>query len=131
MTRGKERKKANRAACGESARAALGDERLNLEAKEGQPAYILRRFTVEGVAMHERACKNCGGTFECLASSRRQFGDKACKADALKRRQARGLYIIDAVLEWRATRTPAALSELCRRAGFMLDQDKAAGRPSW
>jgi hypothetical protein len=131
MTRGKERKKANRPACGHDARAALGVERLNLEVREGQPAYVLRRFTVDGIAMHERACKNCGGTFECLASSRREFGDKPCKADNLKRRQSRGLYVIDALLEWRATRTPEALSELCRRGGFMLDQDKAAGRPSW
>lgn len=131
MTRGKMRTKANRLPCGPDARMALGDERLNMEMREGQPAYVLRRFTVAGVAMHERACKNCGGTFECLATSRRQFGDKPCKADALKRRQARGLYVIDLLLEWRSTRTPESLSELCRRAGFMLDQDKAAGRPSW
>lgn len=131
MTKGKERKKTNRPACGFPARKALGDERLNLELREGAPAYVLRRFIRDGENWHERACKNCGGTFECLATSRRDFGDKPCKNGFLKRRQARGLLAIDLLLQWRATRTPESLSALCRQAGFMLDQDKAAGRPSW
>lgn len=93
---------------------------------------IVRRFMRDGKPWHERICKFCGGTFECLAESPREFGHDSCRTDLIKMRQSRGLQIIDLAMEWRGDRSKTeALSKLCMLLGQFRDEDRAVGRPSW
>lgn len=80
---------------------------------------------------HRRQCRNCGSSFDCPASSRRQFCDDTCKAENLRRRQARGLLIIDLALMWWDGGELSELPPLTDKLQLMLDQDREAGRPSW
>ena len=93
---------------------------------------VVRKFIRDGQPWEERICKFCGGTFECLADSPREFGCDTCRTSLIKLRQSRGLQIIDLVMEWRFDRSQTeALGRLCMLAGQFRDEDRAVGRPSW
>jgi hypothetical protein len=97
-------------------------------------AVILRWETVEDVKVAWCACKECGGEFRRNRNKkrRRDFCSLRCQADWKQRRQQRGIILVDFVLRWRGNRGDKnALPELCRIVGWMLEEDKKAGRPSW
>ena len=95
-------------------------------------ARVVRSFLRDDKKWEERICKNCGGTFECLANSRRDYGDDPCRMAFLQRRQRRGLMAIDALMRYRRDRKDkTALGDLCQIAGLFIAEDRAVGRPSW
>ena len=111
---------------------ALKAEAIHLEYEFGSPSVIVKRFIKDDEPWHTRRCKNCGGTFDCLAKSRKMFGDDRCRRQYNNRQISRGLLLVPLVLKWRGDRhNKETLAQLCQKASWMLDQDKRAGRPSW
>lgn len=123
------------AACSPDRASATASSRTNLDpyqAKHHVKSAVVRRFVRDGIKMEVRRCKNCGGEFEWAADLPKDFGCQPCRAEFLKRRQARGLQIIDAAMRWRGDRSdPTAMPALCAMISEFIAQDRAAGRDSW
>ena len=134
------------APCTPSRAIATRSAKLNLDPsteKRKNPAKSIRYYANDdGEAFHVCLCKNCGGEFERRAGDGRgkDFGCPECASEFLKRRQQRGLQIIDEAMRWRRTRagklrneamSNEAMSKLCAMLSEFIKQDEAAGRPSW
>jgi len=123
--------------CGDAARAALPPETIDSRdfafgERYSIRAKVLARFERDGKQWERRVCKNCGGTWECLASSRAEYGSGPCRIAFLQRRQRRGLMVIDAAMRYRRNRKDkAAFGDMCQILGLFIAEDRAAGRPSW
>lgn len=95
-------------------------------------AEIIYRRRVGDDLFITRRCKNCPTEFEHRADKPQDFCCRTCRSTFLKRRQRRGLMIIDQVMRWRINRSDKkALTDLCNTVSQFLQDDKARGRSSW
>jgi hypothetical protein len=78
------------------------------------------------------ACIECGHPFPKHPTHPKDCCSKPCNAARQNRRIKRGLAIIDDALRWRGNRKDArAVGDLCAKLSIFLEEDRAAGRPSW